>query len=85
MEYGIQMYSVRDLTKDDLAGALRAVAEIGYKFVEFAGFFGHSAEEVRAMLDENGLEVSGTHTGVGELPLRRGDKGARMGKSSSFR
>ncbi len=67
MEYGLQMYSVRDITETDLAGALCQVAALGYKFVEFAGFFGHSAADVRRMLDENGLAVSGTHTGIGEL------------------
>ena len=67
MEYGIQMYSVRDLTKDNLDEALRQVAELGYKFVEFAGFFGHTAEEVKAMLDKYGLKVSGTHTGWQEV------------------
>ena len=63
MEYGLQMYSVRDITDKDLDGALKKVAEIGYKFVEFAGFFGHSAQEVKDMLDKYGLRVSGTHTG----------------------
>lgn len=67
MEYGIQMYSVRDLTKDNLDEALRQVAALGYRFVEFAGFFGHSAEEVRDMLDRYGLKVSGTHTGWQEV------------------
>ena len=67
MEYGIQMYSVRDITKDDLDGALRQVAELGYKYVEFAGFFGHTAEEVKAMLDKYGLVCSGTHTGWQEV------------------
>lgn len=67
MEYGIQMYSLRDITDKDLDGALRAVAEMGYKTVEFAGFFGHSAEEVRAMLDKYGLVCSGTHSGLGDL------------------
>ena len=67
MEYGIQMYSVRDFTKDDLDGALRQVSQLGYKFVEFAGFFGHSAEAVRDMLDKYGLRVSGTHTGWQEV------------------
>jgi sugar phosphate isomerase/epimerase len=67
MNYGIQMYSVRDITEADLRGALAQVAALGYKFVEFAGFFGHSAEEVKQMLDENGLYVSGTHTGWQEL------------------
>lgn len=67
MEYGLQMYSVRDMAEKDLAGALREVARLGYSFVEFAGFFGHTAKDVRAMLDQNGLSVSGTHTGWEEL------------------
>lgn len=67
MEYGLQLFSVRDITKDDLDGALRQVAEMGYKNVEFAGFFGYSAEEVKAMLDKYGLKVSGTHTGWQEV------------------
>ena len=56
MKYGIQMYSVRDLAEKDLRAALKCVADIGYKYVEFAGFFGHSAEEVRSWLDEFGLD-----------------------------
>jgi len=67
MDYGIQMYSVRDITSADLRGALKKMAEIGYKYIEFAGFFGNSAEDVRSWLDEYGLEVSGTHTVLREL------------------
>ena len=55
MEYGLQMYSVRDITGKDLKGALKQVADIGYKYVEFAGFFGHEANEVKGWLDEFGL------------------------------
>ena len=44
IEYGLQLFSVRDITDKDLEGALKAVAEMGYKYVEYAGFFGHSAE-----------------------------------------
>ena len=67
MEYGIQMFSLRDITGKDLDGALKAVAEMGYQSVEFAGFFGHSAEEVKAMLDKYNLRCSGTHSGLGDL------------------
>lgn len=67
MNYGLQMYSVRDLTEKDLALALQKAAEIGYKSVEFAGFFGHSAEEVKAMLERFGLIVSGTHSSLDDL------------------
>ena len=44
IEYGLQLFSVRDITDKDLEGTLKAVSEMGYKYVEYAGFFGHSAE-----------------------------------------
>ncbi|MBQ9099461.1 MAG: sugar phosphate isomerase/epimerase [Clostridia bacterium] len=62
IEYGLQMYSVRDITKENLKDALRQVAEMGYTYVEFAGFFGNTAEDVKAWMDEYGLKCSGTHT-----------------------
>ena len=68
MEYGIQLYSLRDITKEgDVEGALRAVAEMGYAYVEFAGFFDHSAKKITELLDKYGLRVSGTHTSRKEL------------------
>lgn len=67
MKYGLQMYSVRDFTKNDMNHALKEVAAMGYSFVEFAGFMGHSAEDIKAMLDSYGLYVSSTHTGMGDL------------------
>ena len=67
MKYGLQMYSVRDITGQDLRRALVEVGKQGYKFVEFAGFFGHSAREVKAWMEEAGVRVSGTHTGWQEL------------------
>jgi sugar phosphate isomerase/epimerase len=74
MEYGLQLYSVRDMTANDFERALRKVAELGYRFVEFAGFFGYSAEDVRHMLDLYGLKVSGTHTDWQELTADRIDE-----------
>lgn len=67
MEYGIQMYSLRDITEKNLEKALADVSGMGYSAVEFAGFFGHSAEEVRSWLEKYHLRVSGTHTGWQEL------------------
>ena len=67
MEYGIQMYSVRDITETNMEGALKALAEMGYSYVEFAGFFGIPAQTIKEMLDKYGLRVSGTHTGWQEV------------------
>ena len=59
---GLQLYSLRDQCKTDLPGMLKAVSQIGYKGVEFAGYHGRSAKELRTMLDDNGLVACGTHT-----------------------
>ena len=62
MNYGLQLYSVRDSASKDMDKTLREVAAMGYEFVEFAGFFGHPAEEIREMLEKYNLRVSGTHS-----------------------
>ena len=66
-EYGIQLYSVRDAMKENMRETLKKIAAMGYTSVEFAGFFDHSAEQVKAMLDETGLTVSGTHSSFADL------------------
>ena len=67
MNYGLQLYSVRDSAKENLLETIEKVAAQGYKYLEFAGFFGNSAEEVKAKMDECGVCVSGTHTGWEEI------------------
>jgi len=63
---GIQLYSVRDQMKADFEGTLARVAEIGYKEVEFAGYFNHTPADVRAILDRHGLAAPSTHVPIGE-------------------
>lgn len=64
---GLQLYSVREDAAKDLAGVLRSVAGMGYEGVEFAGYYGHSAADVRKMLDDNGLKCCGGHLGLDTL------------------
>ena len=59
---GLELYSLRDQCKTDLPAMLSAVSKIGYQGVEFAGYHGRSAKELRTMLDDNGLVACGTHT-----------------------
>ena len=60
---GIQLYSVRTEMQRDMPGTLTRLAEIGYKEVEFAGYFGRTAPEVRALLERNKLAAPSTHIG----------------------
>ena len=64
---GLQLYTVRDQMKADFEGTLAHVAEIGYKEVEFAGYFDHTPADVRAILDRHGLSAPSTHIALGEI------------------
>jgi len=58
---GVQLYTVRDLMKTDFAGTIFKVASIGYKEVEFAGYFDRSPKDIRAMLSRDGLASPSCH------------------------
>jgi len=64
---GVQLYTVRDAMKEDFEGTLAKVASIGYKEVEFAGYFGRTPQQVRASLEKNGLTAPSTHVQYDEL------------------
>ncbi|MGE5082398.1 MAG: sugar phosphate isomerase/epimerase family protein [Acidobacteriota bacterium] len=64
---GVQLYTVRDLMKEDFDGTIAKVAQVGYKEVEFAGYFGHTAQQVKDILQKNGLTAPSTHVQYDEL------------------
>ncbi len=64
---GLQLYTVRDAMKQDFEGTLAKVAKIGYREVEFAGYFDKSPQEVRTILDRNGLRAVSSHVNDGVL------------------
>ena len=72
----LQLYSIRTYiggTKDKdgkvltpgvgLAKALKDVAAIGFKAVEFAGYYGNDPKTLKTMLGDAGLVACGTHVG----------------------
>src|SRR6266581_2026424 len=64
--FGLQLYSVRNECAKDLDGTVTAVAKMGYKAVEFAGY-GRDAKNLRQLLDDAGLKCCGTHIGLDTL------------------
>lgn len=66
----LQLYSIKELTNEDFLGTLKRVAEIGYDGVEFAGYFGTSAGQLKKALDEYGLKAAGSHIGMPDLTER---------------
>lgn len=63
----IQLYSLRADAKNDFRGTLETVKELGYDGVEFAGLFGHSPAEVKAMCEEIGLVPVSAHVPLADL------------------
>ncbi len=64
---GLQLYTVRDLMKADVARTLEQVAEVGYREVEFAGYFGEPPERIRRLLDRLELTSPSTHLSLADL------------------
>jgi sugar phosphate isomerase/epimerase len=60
---GIQLYTVRNQMEKDLPGTLEHIAQIGYKEVEFAGYFGRKPNEIRELLAKNKLTAPSSHVG----------------------
>ena len=61
---GIQLYGVRNAMAADFEGTLKAVKELGYDYVEFAGYYDHSAEEIKALLEKYDLKCISVHQGL---------------------
>src|SRR6185437_1641834 len=64
---GIQLYSVRDLLPKDYEGTLQQIASLGYREVEAAGFYQHTAPEVKAALRNTGLRCVSSHYSYNDL------------------
>jgi len=63
---GLQLYSIRDSIRKDVPAAIKKVAEMGYKFVEPAGygdgkFYGMDPAEFKALCESNGMTVLSSH------------------------
>lgn len=58
---GYQVYSAREEAEKDILSVLGQLAAIGYDGVEFAGFYGHAADEIAAMLEKTGLQAVSSH------------------------
>ena len=61
MKTGVQLYSVRTNLAEDFEGTLKAVSEMGYDGVEFAGLNGNDPKEIAALCAKYNLEPISAH------------------------
>ena len=61
---GLQLYTLADQAQKDLEGTLKAVAAIGFKTIELAGYAGRTPAQLRAAMDAVGLSTPSAHVQV---------------------
>jgi len=73
----VQLWSVKDVIGKDFKGTLKAIADMDFEGVEFAGEFGPYANDAKALkvfLDSINLKVSGAHVSFEQLNSNNFDK-----------
>ena len=71
LSVAVQVYSVRDFAEKDMRGTLQKIKDMGYDGVEFAGLYGNSAEDVKAMCEEIGLIPISAHVALADAGIRQ--------------
>jgi len=66
---GLQLYTIRDAMGIDVPGSLKKVSDIGFKFVELAGyaerkFYGYEPVEFKKLVNDLGMDITSSHTQV---------------------
>jgi sugar phosphate isomerase/epimerase len=64
---GIQLYTLRSLMAKDVEQTLATVADMGYREVEFAGYFGRRPEQIRDALTNLDLLAPSAHVDIEAL------------------
>ncbi len=64
---GLQLYTVRDQMKKDFDGTIAKVAATGYQEAEFAGYFGRTPQQVKAVLERNHMTAPSAHIPIEDL------------------
>ncbi|QGR00260.1 sugar phosphate isomerase/epimerase [Paenibacillus psychroresistens] len=67
MNVGLQMYTLREETAIDFVGTLHKVAKIGYEGVEFAGYGGLTAVELKELLEQLKIKAIASHVSLAQL------------------
>jgi sugar phosphate isomerase/epimerase len=64
---GLQLYTVRDRMQQSVEKTLYDVARVGYREVEFAGYFGRPPRAIKQLLDRNDLKSPAAHVPIAKL------------------
>jgi sugar phosphate isomerase/epimerase len=83
-QFGLQLYTVRDVLPKDPKGILKQIAAMGYKQIEgYEGdqgiFWGMKNTEFKKYMDELGMQFISTHCNIDKDFERKADEAAEIG------
>src|SRR5690606_38855940 len=64
---GVQLYTLRSRMAESVERTLHEVAQVGYREVEFAGYYNRPPRAIRQLLDRNGLKAPAAHISMATL------------------
>jgi sugar phosphate isomerase/epimerase len=64
---GIQLYTVRPETDKDVEGTLRKVYALGFREIEFAGYYKMAPADLAKLMKSIGFTLVSTHTGADDI------------------
>jgi sugar phosphate isomerase/epimerase len=64
---GLQLYSVREQLPQNYDGTLKQIGAIGFREVESAGYYNHTAEQVKQAMSSAGLHLVSAHYNSDDL------------------
>ena len=67
---GIQLWTVKDEIAKDLEGTMRKLYAIGFREIEFAGFYGKTAAEIGALFKKIGFTLVSMHAGADDIAAK---------------
>jgi sugar phosphate isomerase/epimerase len=67
---GIQLWTVKAEAEKDLEGTLRKLYALGFREIEFAGYYGKTAADIGALLKSIGLTPVSTHAGADDIAAK---------------
>ena len=67
IDIALQLYTVRDKAALDMAGTVKSLGDIGYKYVESAGYGNLNAQSFAEALEMNGVQAISAHVGIDRL------------------
>src|SRR5262245_32541361 len=67
---GIQLWTVKDEAKKDLEGTLKKLFALGFREIEFAGFYDRSAADLGKLMKGIGFTLVSMHAGADDIAAK---------------